>query len=44
MIGCFIPKKEPEGSVEFYPTPDFLEAGKFKLPKRIRKQIEEVGS
>jgi len=37
MIGSFVPRKLPEGTVEFYPSPDFLEAGKFKLPRRIRR-------
>ena len=23
LIGTFIPRKEPDGSVEFYPSPDF---------------------
>ena len=37
-IGLFI-IKEGSQTVSLYPSPAFLDAGKFKLPKFMRKQM-----
>ena len=43
MIGLFLPSNTIEGSVDFYPSPQFLEAGKFKLSRKTRVSMEQTG-
>ena len=45
MIGLFVTKNSSDSSnsIEFYPSPDFLEAGKFRMRRQIRKDMEESG-
>ena len=38
VLGLFIPKAGSQ-AVDLYPSPDLIEAGKFKLPKFITQMM-----